>query len=116
MSWLPGCIGPRNASGGCAWAHPTWDLSHEQSVKLQTAQKSASRTAFSAYCAAIVGAATIETTVGALVAAIGAAAICGVIYDMFGTNPDPLGPNDHIRLIFDNTVVPPNVTTIIVRG
>ncbi|KAA8887606.1 hypothetical protein F3087_18270 [Nocardia colli] len=116
VSWLPGCIGPRNSTGGCAWAHPTWDLSHEQSVKLQTAQKSASRTAFSAYCAAIVGAATIETTVGALVAAIGAAAICGVIYDMFGTNPEPLGPNDHIRLIFDNTVVPPDVTKIIVRG
>lgn len=116
VSWLPGCIGPRNSNGGCAWAHPTWDLSHDQSVKLQTAQKSATRTGFSAYCAAIVGAATVETTIGALVAAVGAFAICGVIYDLFGNNPEPLGPNDHIRLIFDNSVVPPDVTSAIVRG
>ncbi|MEG8183020.1 hypothetical protein GZH49_31640 [Nocardia terpenica] len=103
VSWLPGCIGPRNSHGGCAWAQSKiGDLSPQMSKRLQNMAKDGSKGMFSLGCAAALGVAFAETTpIGSLIAAGAGGVICAVVYDAITDDPAPLGPNDYISLYWN---------------
>ncbi|WP_420040974.1 hypothetical protein [Gordonia sp. MP11Mi] len=68
-------------------------------MRMQKAADSATQYAFAGTCSGIVALYTSETGPGAIVAALGAGALCAAIYELVKEDPTPLKENEHYRII-----------------